>query len=60
MDTDELEPRPQAPKPVDLETLSIEELERRIEALEAEIARIQEVIAAKQAHRGEADTLFPT
>ena len=43
-----------------LETMSIEELQKRITGLEAEIVRAREVIAAKQAHRGDADSVFKT
>ena len=46
------------PEPVKLETLGIEELERRISELEEEIDRIREVVAAKRAVRGDAESLF--
>lgn len=46
------------PEPVKLETLGIEELENRISELTEEIDRIREVIAAKRAVRGDAESLF--
>lgn len=46
------------PEPVKLETLGIEELENRISELTEEIDRIREVIAAKKAVRGDAESLF--
>jgi uncharacterized small protein (DUF1192 family) len=58
MDTDDLEP-PEKPKDrPDLETLSIEALGERIAELETEIARIREVIAAKESARASADSVF--
>ncbi len=58
MDTDEAEPRKQAPAPKDLAAMSIEELEAYIAELEAEIARVRADIEAKRAHRGDAEALF--
>jgi uncharacterized small protein (DUF1192 family) len=56
MDWDEAERRkPALPK---FETMSIEDLEDRIVALEAEIATIRNVIKGKQAARGSADSFF--
>lgn len=56
MDWDEAEKRkPALPK---YETMSIESLEERILELEAEIAMIRDVIKAKQAARGAADSFF--
>ncbi len=57
MDLDDLvvPPAPEKPK---LEDISIEELTRLIAELEGEIVRAREVIAAKQAVRGEAEQLF--
>ena len=42
----------------DLELYGVEELRERIEALEAEIARMQAMIARKQSGRAAADALF--
>jgi uncharacterized small protein (DUF1192 family) len=42
----------------DLDPLSVEELEARIEALEGEIARIKAKIEAAVNHRASADALF--
>lgn len=56
MDWDEaLTRKPQPPK---YDVMSIEDLETRIVALEAEIATIRGVIAQKQAARGAAATFF--
>lgn len=56
MDWDEAETRkPALPK---FETMSIEGLQERIAALEAEIAMIRDVISSKQAARGAADSFF--
>ena len=52
---DLVSPAPEKPK---LEDMSIEELTRLIAELEGEIVRAREVIAAKQAVRGEAEQLF--
>jgi len=58
MDLEELEPRkpPTALKPLD--PLSVAELESYIGELEAEIRRVRAAIAAKQAVRSGADSLF--
>ena len=58
MDLDDLEPTKKPPKPRDLTTWSIEELNQYIANMEAEIARVRDVIAAKQSHRSGADALF--
>jgi uncharacterized small protein (DUF1192 family) len=44
--------------PKDLTPLSVDELQHYIAGLEAEIARAQGAIAAKQNHRSGADALF--
>lgn len=53
---------PPRPKPVSLEaqleTASIGELEARIERLKAEIVQCERAIAAKQAQRAAADSVF--
>jgi uncharacterized small protein (DUF1192 family) len=59
MDTDDIAPPPKkAPQPVNLETMSVAELEARIGELEAEIRRTRETIAGKQKARGSADSVF--
>jgi len=57
LDTDDLAPPPKA-KPVNLEVMSIEELETRITALEGEIARAREMIAKKKKSRDAAASVF--
>ena len=51
------EEKPQ-PKPLDLERLSVEELEERIEALKAEIVACEAELTKKRAHKSAADSLF--
>ena len=59
MDTDDIAPPPKkTPQPVNLDGLSIAELESRIRELEAEIQRTRDAIAVKQTVRGSADALF--
>jgi uncharacterized small protein (DUF1192 family) len=58
MDTDELEPRKQKPKPKDLESMSIEALNDYVAELQAEIERARLMIAGKQSARSAADTVF--
>ncbi|MFQ5984854.1 MAG: DUF1192 domain-containing protein [Alphaproteobacteria bacterium] len=58
MELDDLEPRAPAPKPKDLESMSIEALHEYIAELEAEIARAREVIAAKEVARSSAESAF--
>ncbi|WP_114394558.1 DUF1192 domain-containing protein [Oleisolibacter albus] len=58
IDLDELLPRKEKPKPRDLSLLSIGELEEYIAAMEAEILRVRETIAAKQTSRASAEAWF--
>ncbi len=58
MDIDDLEPRRQAPKPKDLESLGVEELEEYLAELETEAARVKQKIAAKKSYLSGADSLF--
>jgi uncharacterized small protein (DUF1192 family) len=62
LDTDDIAPPPRAPadlaQAVDLERLSIDELEARIAALKAEIARVEAKIATKKASAAAADSFF--
>lgn len=61
---EELEPRPQRGAAVsvlgreDLDLYSVEELQERIDALQAEIARARGAIDGKQAKKSAADALF--
>jgi uncharacterized small protein (DUF1192 family) len=57
MDTDDLAPPPKA-KPINLEVMSIEELEERITRLESEIGRAREMIAKKKKSRDAAASVF--
>jgi uncharacterized small protein (DUF1192 family) len=60
-DPDELQPRKKQPDIVlgeDIATLSAHELGNRIAALEAEIARCREAIAARDATKSAADAVF--
>ncbi len=58
MDIDDLEPRTAPKKPKDLEVMSIEALKEYIADLQAEIARAEAQIAAKESHRSAADAVF--
>lgn len=57
-DDDEPAPKPVSLLPRDLTPLSVDELQRCIAGLEAEIARARAAIAAKQDHRSGAESLF--
>ena len=58
MDIEDLEPRKAAPKPKNLDPLSVDELAAYIAALEAEIARVRAEIARKSAHLDAAAAFF--
>jgi uncharacterized small protein (DUF1192 family) len=58
MEFEDLEPRKQAPKPRDLSTWSVGELNDYIANLQAEIGRAQDMIKSKQGHRSAADAFF--
>jgi uncharacterized small protein (DUF1192 family) len=58
MDEEDLDPRRKVAKPKDLTPLGIAELEDYIAAMEAEIVRARDAIAAKRRQRGGAETLF--
>jgi len=45
-------------KPIDLESLSVEDLRERIEHLKAEITACEAELAKKQTHKSAADALF--
>ncbi len=55
---DDLDPPRPVLKPLDLQQMSIEDLENYILSLEGEIIRAQDMIASKQAHRNGLDSLF--
>lgn len=52
------EEEPIPAKPVDLERLSVDELNQRIEDLKAEIAACEAELNRKSAHKSAADALF--
>jgi uncharacterized small protein (DUF1192 family) len=62
MDIEDLAPRPDKPLKAlakeDLGTLSIDELGDRIEALKAEIARVEQALIHKKSSLTAADSLF--
>jgi uncharacterized small protein (DUF1192 family) len=58
IDTDDLEPLTKKPKPRDLDTLSVEELNNYIADMEREIGRVRDKIKAKTAHSSAAAALF--
>ena len=61
IDREELLPRKKSPDIVlgeDISAMSAHELEKRIAALEAEIARCREAIAARGATKSAADAFF--
>lgn len=58
MDLEDFEPRKQKPKPKDLSVYSIDELNEYIETLRAEIARTEEAIQKKSAHKNAAAAFF--
>jgi uncharacterized small protein (DUF1192 family) len=55
---DDLEPPKPVAKPRDLQVMSVRELEEYIADLEQEIARADEMIAKKQAHKSGVEALF--
>jgi len=55
---DELEPPKPAQKPKDLTVMSVGELKNYIGALEAEIARAEDAIKKKEAHKSGVEALF--
>lgn len=58
MDIEDLEPRKQKPKPKDLDSLGIEQLEEYLAELQAEAARVEEKIAVKKSYLSGADSFF--
>ncbi len=58
IDPEDLEPRRGTAKPRDLERMSIDALQEYMAELEAEIERVQAMIAAKEAQKIQADAIF--
>jgi uncharacterized small protein (DUF1192 family) len=59
MDPDDLpKPKPVITVGEKLETMSVAELEQRVEELESEINRVRTIIASKRASKSAADTFF--
>lgn len=58
MDVDDLEPQRGAPKPRNLEVMSLEALREYIAELEAEISRALEMISLKEEAQEDADSVF--
>jgi uncharacterized small protein (DUF1192 family) len=58
MDADDLEPRKKPSKPKDLSIYSIEDLREYVEALRAEIARAEDMMAKKSAQLDAAASIF--
>ena len=58
MEEQDLAPQTLRPKPLDLDSLSIEALNEYIDELEGEIERVRAAIAAKESWRGEAESFF--
>ena len=55
---DELDPKTKKPKPFNLEPLSVDELQARIETLKAEIVRAEAEISKKKAYAQAASSFF--
>ena len=58
MEFEDLEPRKLPPKPRDLSSWGVEELNAYIANLNAEIDRAKAMIKSKQGHRSAAESLF--
>jgi uncharacterized small protein (DUF1192 family) len=58
IDTDDLEPVRPVLKPLDLQQMSIGELEDYIRALDSEITRTESMIEKKKSHRSGIEGLF--
>ncbi len=58
VEEEDLVPQTLRPKPLDLDSLSIEALNEYIDELEGEIERVRAAIAAKESWRGEAESFF--
>jgi uncharacterized small protein (DUF1192 family) len=60
MDFEDLEPRKQTKKPKPLDDMSVADLKEYVAAMQAEIARVEAAIKAKQAHMEAMNSLFKT
>jgi uncharacterized small protein (DUF1192 family) len=60
MDFEDLEPRNKVKKPKPLDDMSVADLKEYVAALQAEIARVETAIKAKQAHLEAMNSLFKT
>lgn len=58
MDPQDLLPRAAITQPLNLELMSIEDLEARVAVLSAEIEKVRAMIAKKQASRQSAEAFF--
>ena len=58
LDVDDLEPKNEKPKPINLEVMSIEALQNYIGELEDEINRVNQEIMAKEVARKGAESVF--
>jgi uncharacterized small protein (DUF1192 family) len=58
MNPDELEPQRKSVKPLDFQQMSVSELQDYIASLENEIARAEQAIAKKEAHKTGVEALF--
>ena len=58
MDIEDLEPRNKKPKPRDLDSLGIDQLEEYLAELQTEAARVEEKIAAKKSYLSGVDSFF--
>ena len=57
-ETDDLEPLKKKSQPRNLDPMSVEELREYVDALKAEIVRVEEKIKAKQSHAAAAASFF--
>jgi uncharacterized small protein (DUF1192 family) len=57
-DLDDLDPRNAKKKPLNLDDMNIEDLREYVATLQAEVARVEAKIKAKQSHASAAASLF--
>ncbi|MGE3624274.1 MAG: DUF1192 domain-containing protein [Bdellovibrionales bacterium] len=60
LNPDDLDPPRPVLKPLDLQPMSVVELREYIVSLEAEITRVRDAIAKKEAHKSGIEALFGT